>query len=624
MIDPALAPVRPRVITRDSGETFLLEDEVASLARSPRVGTLRLDGPAGSGKTTALRHLAATIDPELNVEFFDDADIDEVARCAESRFVVYSSRSRARLGMTRQLAAWTEDDFIEYLLSVRPESVQSVYARVVNANDCRTRTPELCRLVLDEFCRQPSMTSCSEAIVATCMRLLPNELSEEMLGDVRIRALSVEPKRIRYAMIELANHFETRQSLESFQAGLGRILRHRPVLTVLAAKRVVQQLKKKVRRLPALPIESDLVAEIASDIHTNRVALKILQRMVDRDEISSPFAATVLLACKPDWRSKTASPRLKGALLTEAKWNEIKLEEARLRGTDLTRADLSGATLDGVQSELAFYEEARFERARVLNSNYSDSDLKRSKWLGASVQKVGFTNADLRQTDFSYSTLSHCGFVNADLSKASFFEADLTGCEFSHAIMEGVDFRRARLRGVSLPSLPLRRCLIEQTEFLDSRLQCCDLENLHAVRPCFQGSNLRGAYLTGSTFEQADFRDVDLRDTGLGDIHWQGADLRRANLKGCSFHMGSTRSGLVGSPYPSEGTRTGFYTDDYDDQYFKAPEEIRKADLRNADLRGAKITGVDFYLVDLRGARYDEDQLPQLRRTGAILRSRVK
>ena len=49
-----------------------------------------------------------------------------------------------------------------------------------------------------------------------------------------------------------------------------------------------------------------------------------------------------------------------------------------------------------------------------------------------------------------------------------------------------------------------------------------------------------------------------------------------------------------------------------------------KANLRGADLRGANIDGVDFYLVDLRDARYDADQQRQFRATGAILESRVR
>lgn len=55
------------------------------------------------------------------------------------------------------------------------------------------------------------------------------------------------------------------------------------------------------------------------------------------------------------------------------------------------------------------------------------------------------------------------------------------------------------------------------------------------------------------------------------------------------------------------------------DQAFCSPEEIRKANLCGADLRGARLTGADFYLVDLRGAKYDADQLEHFRRRRAIL-----
>ena len=112
---------------------------------------------------------------------------------------------------------------------------------------------------------------------------------------------------------------------------------------------------------------------------------------------------------------------------------------------------------------------------------------------------------------------------------------------------------------------------------------------------------------------------TSVRETRLADIYWPGADLRDCDLRGASFHLGTTRSGLVGSPIACEGSRTGFYTDDYYDQDIKRAEEIRKANLRGADLRGANIEGVDFYLVDLRDAKYSQEQAKQLRQSRAIL-----
>ena len=161
------------------------------------------------------------------------------------------------------------------------------------------------------------------------------------------------------------------------------------------------------------------------------------------------------------------------------------------------------------------------------------------------------------------------------------------------------DFIGADLRGASLMHLDLTEVNLEATRFERARVVTCAME--------------------GISFPNADFHGAILRDTGLADVNWEGADLRDADLRGASFHMGSTRSGLVGSAVPCEGSKTGFYTDDFNDRDFKRPEEIRKANLCGADLRGAILDSVDFYLVDLRGAKYTREQRAHFVNCGAIL-----
>jgi len=137
----------------------------------------------------------------------------------------------------------------------------------------------------------------------------------------------------------------------------------------------------------------------------------------------------------------------------------------------------------------------------------------------------------------------------------------------------------------------------------------------------FNCASLAGCLFTGSTIPGGRFYEADLTGAGLAEIEWENADLRYANFSKASFHLGSSRSGLVGSTIPSEGSRTGFYTDEFNEQHYKSPEDIRKANLCGANLVGANVNETDFYLVDLRGARYSGRQRKHFQASGAILLS---
>lgn len=188
-------------------------------------------------------------------------------------------------------------------------------------------------------------------------------------------------------------------------------------------------------------------------------------------------------------------------------------------------------------------------------------------------------------------------------------DALFRGAVLSHADLTDAQLRRVRLAEAALDGAKLRRADLTESDLEFVKLTDADWEFANFTRADLTGSCLPRARLRGACFWQA----------GLADVRWEGADLRDVDFTLASFHLGSSRSGLVGSPLACEGSRTGFYTDDFDEQGFKSPEEIRKADLRGADLRGAIVDGADFYLVDLRGARYDAPQAQHFARCRAIL-----
>jgi hypothetical protein len=45
--------------------------------------------------------------------------------------------------------------------------------------------------------------------------------------------------------------------------------------------------------------------------------------------------------------------------------------------------------------------------------------------------------------------------------------------------------------------------------------------------------------------------------------------------------------------------------------------------LQGSDVRGGKIEGIDYYLVNVRDAKFDSQQAEHLRRCGAIIKTRA-
>ena len=71
MIQPKRALVRPRV-QLDGGAIALLEEEVGALVQECASGTVAILGSPGSGKTTALEHLAVVLPADGWCVFIDE------------------------------------------------------------------------------------------------------------------------------------------------------------------------------------------------------------------------------------------------------------------------------------------------------------------------------------------------------------------------------------------------------------------------------------------------------------------------------------------------------------------------------------------------------------------------
>jgi uncharacterized protein YjbI with pentapeptide repeats/energy-coupling factor transporter ATP-binding protein EcfA2 len=615
MVQPQRAPVKPRVLS-PGGEALPLEDEVRSFLDVHRTGIIHLTGPAGSGKTTALRHLAAVLPPNAAM-FLDEGPPGKVSDSA-GPLVIYASRNAwpGKCLASYVMAPWAEDECIEYLLAVHRPRCGSVVQRLRAAGRrLLPPLPDVGRVVLDEMAADESVGTVGQALQRFIARQVagPNVEQALRLGCLRL-------------LLPVGSHPHLPEKEQPVCGpALWRLLRHEAIQLLLAAEQIVADLRERSPcRYLKCALPRPLVQETAARAVQVPEAVEHLRHLFAEGPVfMQAMTASILHATDTGWVPSGERLNLEGAYLADAAWPYVPLPEANLKRADLSGAYLHEAVLDRAAADGIDLAQGRLAGASLrgffaVGANLAGADLSLAR-----AEKAVFHEANLKGANLEGAVLRGASFAGACLEGACLAEADLSGAVLKAVDLTGADFTAANLEEATLAKLCLRKGTFTGARFARASLVESDLEYLQLPAADFNLANLTGACLTASWMPEANFENACLRGAGLADINWAGACLRGADLTGASFHAGSSRSGLVFSPIACEGSRTGFYTDDSDEQYFKCPEEVRKANLCGADLRGAVLTHVDFYLVDLRGALFDPGQEQHFRRCRAILEARV-
>jgi uncharacterized protein YjbI with pentapeptide repeats len=615
------ARVRPRVYCSEGGESLPLEDEIWPILANQDRGAVRVSGLDGSGKTTALTHLARLVPPHLQVSFMDGPDPLTLAEASARGLVVFAADHPGPKPLANlKLAPWGEDEWIEYLLAGDRDLCGPVMGRLARRGterDLLEGIPELWKIVLDLMAADGSIEGPRQALRIEVDRRFTGRDDRKLIEGDCLDAIVMRGESPSRRNDCLRRHGP--------DEALFRMIRHRAIQLLLAADRIADDLAEGTEyQALTNPLPRDLVREAALRIAGRLEAMDRLQRRITGpDSTIHPMAASLLHAIRQGWRPGQPAPCMKGAFLEDASWAGVDLVGADMRDVDLSRSDLRGARLDRAGLENAQLSSTDLRTASLCGARFHGANLRRARLAKARAEAAGFESARLDAADLEGALLDRAILRAADLSNARLAGASLVGADLSRARVEGAEFTRADLSGAVMRELKLAGARFEGARFTGADLSRSDLEGMVLLDADFASANLSHALLTGSCMPDASFRGALLRAAGLADVHWEGADLRGADLREAAFHLGSSRCGLVGSPIAGEGSRTGFYTDDYNEQDFKSPEEIRKANLCGVDLRGAILDGVDFYLVDLRGARVDREHVPHLRRCGAILESRA-
>jgi uncharacterized protein YjbI with pentapeptide repeats len=606
------------VVLPETHDAIPLEDVVLELQGSK--AAIEIVGDIGAGKTTALADLAVAIPRERGFIFLDDATTASVVEAARDAVVVFTSWRERRVPgvVSYRLAPWDDDDLTEYLLAVHPSQCRSVWGRLQQAEDrdLLEGLPELWCFVLDRMAEDTSLSTVSDSLRQGLQAGLPDEALRTLAGQY---CLDMLIERVQAAE-------ENARSLRGAgpDARVLGLLRHKAVRLVLGGDRLARLLETEAgRRWLEHQLPRELV-EMTAETVSSAALGNLAKWLRGKPTTHHAMAASILHAADTGWGpGHRPLPVLSGAYLVGARWKGVNLKDALLVKTDLGYSDLTAVVLDGATAFQARFDQCVLHRASLVKMRADRADFEMSVLTSANARSASLQEAILREADLRGACLASADLRGACLTEAWLIDADLTHADLTKASIDGAQFTSADLRWARLHHLTLRKAYFSGTRFAHAHLIESDLEDMELPGADFAGAHLEGALLTGSRMRGANFAGASLSSARLADVDWEGADLRDADLRRCTFHLGSSRSGLVGSPIACEGSRTGFYRDDFDQQTYRSPEEIRKANLRGADLRGAQIEGTDFYLVDLRDAKCTPEQFDYLRRCGAILLHRA-
>lgn len=631
-VQPQQAVVAPHAISKATGQSLLLTDLIQMYVDSDTL-TVRV---IGHGKTTALSHIAAEFDP-FEVVVLDDIDRRELfplSQFDKARLVVVTCRFNYQFDQVVELSPWSQDDVIEYVVGKFPDRCKSVMSRLTNANDSwlANGTPAIWSVVLNSMAETESIQNVRQALSLFYSEKLANPKMASRAKELCARFFDV-PGKARY---EFARQFPKADKQ------LLHVLAQRNFCCLLASEHLATEIREGQsldflgKKLP-----KSLLNLLGERVKTDKVAQDVLEKIANRhNDVKTAAAISMLVSVDRSWRPKSGrSLLLNHCQLAGVDWAGVKLNRCEGLQTDFANANLRKAKIRSTTFMSADFSnvdmrDAVLVKVNALSSNFSNANLQNTRFRKFSGAHSNFDEANMQGMQNPHAKFLEGSFRGANLTNGDFFASEFQQADFEDAKLNDADFSQANLENARLTNADASNCNFRSADLCFAQLHSANLQNTRFSQAKLQHASLVGQVLDGNDFREANLsrafltnsrmRNVNLKfaklaGARLAEIDWEDCNLQDADFTGCQFHLGSTRCGLVGSYYPSHGTRTGFYTEEYDEQYFKYPEEIRKANLCHCDLTGADVLKADFYLVDLRGAIYTDEQHQHFQRCKAIL-----
>jgi len=194
--------------------------------------------------------------------------------------------------------------------------------------------------------------------------------------------------------------------------------------------------------------------------------------------------------------------------LDNIKWPDIRLSYADFRGVSFRSANCVAGVFDNCDFRLADLRWSSFDNATLVNNNFAQASLFRTRMNDVFAEKSDFRGCNLFGLRANRSSFRHCDFSNSLMKEVEAMDSDFS---FSRAVK--VQFHIAVFAGSKF----------DNADFCYADFTGAGLEQASFVNACLHGASFRGATLHQTDFSGADLKDANFFGAKMAETNFNGA-----------------------------------------------------------------------------------------------------
>lgn len=223
---------------------------------------------------------------------------------------------------------------------------------------------------------------------------------------------------------------------------------------------------------------------------------------------------------------------IKDRIFTNLNWFKHNHQELTFENCKILNSDFSASNLDGLRLIHCKIFNCNFEKASIQDGYFEDCE-----FYDKDIQNgCRFNLADLQRSEFHRCNISMNSFKRANAFQIVVNECRAQGCDFqftnfsnvisrtalfSSAFLTKTDFRYSTFEGVHL-----EKCDLSESKFVSVIFSKANLEEANLTNSVFSPSQYDGLSLFKADFRNAEITNIDIRKldfSGVKIFEWQQA-----------------------------------------------------------------------------------------------------